>query len=600
MNYLGDFTEDVTVYLMFNTYTSNDPSASSTITNFANTDVHIHKDDGLTQRNNAAGITVSVDFDGITGSHMVKIDTSDDTVGGFWVASHDYFVRIEGTTIDGATINSVVGHFSIENRFNEVDVTKWLGTAAATPTVAGVPEVDVTHWIGTAAATPTVAGVPEVDITHLLGTAWLTPGVAGTPDVNTKLLGGTSQTGNDVGADVNDILADTGELQTDWADGGRLDLIQDIIAVDTTTDIPALIGTAQADLDTITGADGVTLATAQALYAPNVVVPDVAGTAATPAEVATALTNIHLDHLLAVDYDPASKPGVATALLNELVESDGGISRFTENSLEQAPSGTGASAAVIADAVWDEAQADHVGAGTFGITASEIASILGDTDELQTDWTNGGRLDLLLDAIPTTAMRGTDNAALAATALTDVTWTDAKAGYIDHAISTVDTNVDTLLTRVTAAVALASICTETRLAELDSGNLPTDIADVPTVAEFNARTIVSADYLIASDTLATVTNLTNAPTSGDLTATMKTSVNTEAKYVIATDTIADSYATDGSQPTIAQAILAIQQMMQEMSISGTTMTVKKPDGSTTAMTFTLDDATTPTTITRAT
>lgn len=41
------------------------------------------------------------------------------------------------------------------------------------------------------------------------------------------------------------------------------------------------IATAQLDLDKITGADGVTLATAQALYAPNVVVPDAAGTAAT-------------------------------------------------------------------------------------------------------------------------------------------------------------------------------------------------------------------------------------------------------------------------------------------------------------------------------
>ena len=50
----------------------------------------------------------------------------------------------------------------------------------------------------------------EVNIVKLLGTAWLTPGVAGTPDVNTKLLGGTAQTGNDVGADVNDILTDTG------------------------------------------------------------------------------------------------------------------------------------------------------------------------------------------------------------------------------------------------------------------------------------------------------------------------------------------------------------------------------------------------------
>jgi len=33
------------------------------------------------------------------------------------------------------------------------------------------------------------------------------------------------------------------------------------------------------------------------------------------------------------------------------------------------------SQAAIVDAVWDEDQADHVGAGTFGITASEIATI---------------------------------------------------------------------------------------------------------------------------------------------------------------------------------------------------------------------------------
>ena len=57
------------------------------------------------------------------------------------------------------------------------------------------------------------------------------------------------------------------------------------------------------------------------------------------AEVDTALSDIHLDHLLAADYDPASKPGVATALLNELVESDGGVSRFTANALEEGPAG---------------------------------------------------------------------------------------------------------------------------------------------------------------------------------------------------------------------------------------------------------------------
>lgn len=48
----------------------------------------------------------------------------------------------------------------------------------------------------------------------------------------------------------------------DWINGGRLDLILDIIASDTTTDIPALIATAQADLDILTGADGANLLSA--------------------------------------------------------------------------------------------------------------------------------------------------------------------------------------------------------------------------------------------------------------------------------------------------------------------------------------------------
>ena len=57
------------------------------------------------------------------------------------------------------------------------------------------------------------------------------------------------------GSSLAQILADTGELQTDWVNGGRLDLILDIIAADTTTDIPGLIATAQADLKRILGLD---------------------------------------------------------------------------------------------------------------------------------------------------------------------------------------------------------------------------------------------------------------------------------------------------------------------------------------------------------
>jgi hypothetical protein len=63
--------------------------------------------------------------------------------------------------------------------------------------------------------------------------------------------------------------------------------------------------------------------------------------------------------------------------------------------------------------------------------------------------------------------------------------------------------------------------------------------------------------------------------------------------------LADAVAADGSVPTLQQALYMIVQFLNERSVSGTTMTVKKPDGTTSLMTFTLNDATNPTSITRA-
>jgi hypothetical protein len=85
----------------------------------------------------------------------------------------------------------------------------------------------------------------------------------------------------------------------------------------------------------------------------------------------------------------------------------------------------------------------------------------------------------------------------------------------------------------------------------------------------------------------------------DLTATMKASINAEMADVLTVDLLADSVATDGTRPTMAQAIYEIVQFLTEKSITSTTLTVKKVDGSTSLMTFTLDSATTPTSITRA-
>jgi len=102
----------------------------------------------------------------------------------------------------------------------EVDVTHWIGTAAATPTVAGVPEVDVTHWIGTAAATPTVAGVPEVDVTHWLGTAAATPTTAGVPEVDVTFVNGAAASAASAQLGVNVVNVGGAALSTSTAQIG--------------------------------------------------------------------------------------------------------------------------------------------------------------------------------------------------------------------------------------------------------------------------------------------------------------------------------------------------------------------------------------------
>jgi hypothetical protein len=75
---------------------------------------------------------------------------------------------------------------------------------------------------------------------------------------------------------------------------------------------------------------------------------------------------------------------------------------------------------------------------------------------------------------------------------------------------------------------------------------------------------------------------------------------TEIVTAVLTTQMTEAYATDGSAPTLAQALCLIQQMLGDFAISGTTMTVRKVDGSTSAATFTLNDGTSPTAITRAT
>jgi hypothetical protein len=177
---IGDIRLSQTIDIKFTTIDST--GLASALTSGA---VAAYPDNSTTQI--TAGITLSADFDSVTGLNNVRVVASS---GNGYATATNYALVLTAGTVDSVSVAGyVVGHFSIENRSAlmpttaartldvsadgdaEANVTKWLGTAAATPTVAGVPEVDVTHWLGTAAATPTTAGVPEVDVTYVAGVA---------------------------------------------------------------------------------------------------------------------------------------------------------------------------------------------------------------------------------------------------------------------------------------------------------------------------------------------------------------------------------------------------------------------------------------------
>lgn len=84
---------------------------------------------------------------------------------------------------------------------------------------------------------------------------------------------------------------------------------------------------------------------------------------------------------------------------------------------------------------------DTTTTNTDMVDVSSLATILADTNELQTDWTNGGRLDLLLDAVKAK----TDNLPADPADDSDIDGQLATiAGYLDTEIAAIKAVTDTL------------------------------------------------------------------------------------------------------------------------------------------------------------
>lgn len=106
--YLGDFAENSVIDFMWDT---NDAGGAS-ITRATDGTVSVYKANSTTE--STTGVTDTEDFDSLTGIHHCRIDTSD----AFYAVGNDYAVVLSAATIDGQTVNAVVAHFSIENRYS--------------------------------------------------------------------------------------------------------------------------------------------------------------------------------------------------------------------------------------------------------------------------------------------------------------------------------------------------------------------------------------------------------------------------------------------------------------------------------------------------
>lgn len=91
-----------------------------------------------------------------------------------------------------------------------------------------------------------------------------------------------------------------------------------------------------------------------------------------------------------------------------------------------------------------------------------------------------------------------------------------------------------------------------------------------------------------------------ADAAGGLPISDAGGLDIDAALAKLTGALPEAYRADGATGTFAQLLYELVAHAGESSISGTVKTTKKIDGTTTAATYTLDSATTPTSITRAT
>ena len=263
------------------------------------------------------------------------------------------------------------------------------------------------------------------------------------------------------------------------------------------------------------------------------------------------------------------------------------------------PSNLGSGATVAANLVDIEAQTDDIGAAGAGLTAvpwnaawdAQVQSEVDDALVAQ-------RLDELVNA--DSDIDGLAPPTVGSVVHELLTKTAGSFTYdqTTDSLEAVRDNMGTAQTGDTfarlGAPAGASVSADISAIEAqtdDIGIAGAGLTAVPWNAAWDAEVESEVDDALGAGT---GTALTAIPWNAAWDA------EAESESIDALNTIlTDSVPSDGTIPTLRQAIYMIVQFLTERAVSGTTVTVRKVDGSTALLTLTLDDATNPTSITRA-
>lgn len=611
--YLGNYTED---YADLNfKFTTRDASGAPT-TLSGTPAVSVYKSNDTTQ--STAGVTLTADFDSVTGLNNVKVDLSADA---FYAVGEDYAIVITAGTVDSnSVVGEVVATFSIENRFDEADMVAIGGDAQsatdlkdfadsgydpATNKVEGVKLADTltTYTSNTpqsgdafarlgapagASVSADIADLPtvsEFEARTLVAASYFDPAADTVANVTTV---GTCTTNTDMRGTDNAALAATLGTPTDFGSGTSTIAanLQDIAdngtaAYDRSTDsLQAIRDRGDSAWTTATGFSTHSAADVATALGDGSAFTEAGGTG---------------DHLTAINL-PNQTMDITGNITGNLSGSVGSVTGAVGSVTGAVGSVTGnvggnvvGSVASVTGNVGGNVTGSVGSVATGGITAASIATDAIDADAIAADAVTEIQSGL-------STYDGSDTSGTT-TLLSRLTAT--RAGYLDNlsagAVATASKLLKyfQLLFRSDAAIATDN-ATELTAINADEGSGAGDYSNQSEAVE-SLRDRGDSAWI-------TATGFSTLDAAGVRTAVGLSAANLDTQLTKAdlTAALTEAYRSTGATGSAAQLLYEIIAHLGESSISGTTKTIKQLDGSTTAKTYTLDDATNPTSITETT